>query len=116
MGWAHVAMIGGMALLMVYRWDTYAGGHCRAHAAALVPIEHRGPNRPGRPAARLAQPGCEQREQEARHTQNDECGAPAVALREHTPQPDAQHAAERHPNRVDPERERTTLAPEELRQ
>ena len=28
MGWAHVAMIGGMALLMAYRWDTYAGGHC----------------------------------------------------------------------------------------
>jgi YHS domain-containing protein len=36
MGWAHVAMIGGMALLMVYRWDTYAGGHCHAHAAAPV--------------------------------------------------------------------------------
>jgi YHS domain-containing protein len=34
MGWAHVAMIGGMALLMVYRWDTYAGGHCHAHGAA----------------------------------------------------------------------------------
>jgi YHS domain-containing protein len=33
MGWAHVAMIGGMALLMLYRWDTYAGGHCHAHAA-----------------------------------------------------------------------------------
>jgi YHS domain-containing protein len=33
MGWAHVAMIGGMALLMVYRWDTYAGEHCHAHAA-----------------------------------------------------------------------------------
>ena len=37
MGWAHVAMIGGMALLMVRRWDTYAGGHCHA-AAAPVPI------------------------------------------------------------------------------
>jgi YHS domain-containing protein len=34
MGWAHVAMIAGMALLMVRRWDTYAGGHCHAHAAA----------------------------------------------------------------------------------
>jgi YHS domain-containing protein len=34
MGWAHVAMIGGMALLMLYRWDTYAGGHCHAPAAA----------------------------------------------------------------------------------
>ena len=33
MGWAHVAMIGGMALLMLYRWDTYAGGHCHAQAA-----------------------------------------------------------------------------------
>ena len=34
MGWAHVAMIGGMALLMLYRWETYAGGHCHAHAPA----------------------------------------------------------------------------------
>jgi len=30
MGWAHLAMFGGMALLMVYRWDMYAGGHCTA--------------------------------------------------------------------------------------
>jgi YHS domain-containing protein len=35
MGWAHAAMIGGMALLMVRRWDTYAGGHCHAHAAPV---------------------------------------------------------------------------------
>jgi YHS domain-containing protein len=34
MGWAHVAMVGGMALLMLYRWETYAGGHCHAHAAS----------------------------------------------------------------------------------
>ena len=33
MGWAHVAMIGGMALLMVYRWDAYSGGRCHPHAA-----------------------------------------------------------------------------------
>ena len=29
MGWAHVAMVGGMVLLMLCRWDTYANGaHC----------------------------------------------------------------------------------------
>jgi YHS domain-containing protein len=35
MGWAHLAMFAGMALLMLYRWDTYASGaHCHPAAAA----------------------------------------------------------------------------------
>src|SRR3954452_3645714 len=31
---AHVAMIGGMAVPMLYRWDTYTNGHCHAPGAA----------------------------------------------------------------------------------
>jgi YHS domain-containing protein len=32
---SHVAMIGGMAALMLYRWDTYAlGAHCHSPASA----------------------------------------------------------------------------------
>jgi YHS domain-containing protein len=37
MGWAHVAMFAGMALLMLYRWDTYANGaHCHPSAVAAT--------------------------------------------------------------------------------
>src|SRR5262245_15746586 len=49
MGWAHVAMIGGMALLMVYRWDTYAGGRCHAPTAART-----GPARAADPVCGMA--------------------------------------------------------------
>src|SRR2546422_9343027 len=37
-------------------------------------------------------------------SEGDEGGAPAVALGEHAAEPDPEHAAERHSDRVDPER------------
>ena len=43
MMWSHVAMLGGMLLLMLYRWDTYANGHC--HAGHTPVAEGRGRGR-----------------------------------------------------------------------
>jgi YHS domain-containing protein len=38
MMWAHVAMVGGMIVLMLYRWDTYANsGHFHSHIAPVSP-------------------------------------------------------------------------------
>src|SRR5205823_3458427 len=70
------------------------------HAPTRVPAFHRGADARRQATPRLAQSGREHRKDKTGGAEGDEGGAPAVALGEHAAEPDPEHAAERHPNRV----------------
>src|SRR5438034_2093559 len=90
-------------------------GLSHPRAPALIPRLHGGPDGRGRMTLRLPQSRREQREQEAGDAHRHEHRAPGVEiLGQDAAQPDPQDAAERHPHRVDADREGALPALEEL--
>src|SRR4030081_3868203 len=73
--------------------------------AVPPPLAQRLDDRRWWPAVELAQARGEQREHQPRDAHPDEGPAPPVPLGDDAAEPDAEHAAERHADRVDPDRE-----------